>query len=122
MQKILHNAPTPDKGNLTGGVLERTTFGLLHTTDRSCRLTILGKTNRPANPLRVGRLDRGALLCITQDKGVRDMDEPMGSMATVKTIEMVEQHAYLKMAELIDGNHLAEARQVAEILKEVGIV
>lgn len=85
-------------------------------------LTILGKTNRPANPLRVGRLDRGALLCITQDKGVRDMDEPMGSMATVKTIEMVEQHAYLKMAELIDGNHLAEARQVAEILKEVGIV
>lgn len=50
------------------------------------------------------------------------MDDTRGSMTTVKTIETVAQHAYLKMAELIDGNHLEEARQVASILKEVGIV
>ena len=42
--------------------------------------------------------------------------------ATVRTIETVAQHAYLKMAELIDGGHLEEARQIAEILKEVGVV
>lgn len=50
------------------------------------------------------------------------MDGNRASGATVRTIETVEQHAYLKMAELIDGNHLEEARQVAEILKAVGIV
>lgn len=42
--------------------------------------------------------------------------------ATVRTLETVEQHAYLKIAELIDGNHIEEARQVAEVLKVVGIV
>lgn len=46
----------------------------------------------------------------------------MDSMATAKTIETVAQHAYIKMAELIDGNHIEEARQVAEVLKVVGIV
>lgn len=50
------------------------------------------------------------------------MDNTMGSTATVKMIETVEQHAYVKIAELIDGNHLDEARQVAELLRVVGIV
>lgn len=49
------------------------------------------------------------------------MDEKE-NQATVRTLETVAQHAYLKMAELIDGNHLEEARQVAETLKVVGIV
>ena len=52
--------------------------------------------------------------------GEKSMDRE--TMTTVKTIETVAQHAYLKMAELIDGGHLEEARQVAEILKEVGVV
>lgn len=50
------------------------------------------------------------------------MDATTGSVTTVKTIETVAQHAYIKIAELIDGNHLDEARQVAEILQVVGIV
>lgn len=50
------------------------------------------------------------------------MDDARDSMATVRSLEMVAQHAYLKMAELIDGNHLDEACQVANILKEVGLV
>lgn len=50
------------------------------------------------------------------------MDETRGSTATVKLIETVEQHGYMKLVELIDGNHLSEARQVAELLKAVGIV
>lgn len=50
------------------------------------------------------------------------MGETNGCVATVRLIETVEQHAYMKLAELIDGNHLEEARQVAGILREVGIV
>lgn len=50
------------------------------------------------------------------------MDDKGACGATVRMIDTVEQHAYLKIAELIDGNHLDEARQVAEILKVVGIV
>ena len=50
------------------------------------------------------------------------MHDDMSSGATVRTIETVAQHAYLKMAELIDGNHLDDACKVAHLLKEVGIV
>lgn len=50
------------------------------------------------------------------------MEDAVGSKAAVKVIETVEQHAYLKIAELIDGNHLDEACKVAELLKVVGIV
>lgn len=50
------------------------------------------------------------------------METGKETSTTVRTIETVAQHAYLKMAELIDGNHLDEACKVAHILKEVGIV
>lgn len=50
------------------------------------------------------------------------MEDVRCSTATVTTIETVAQHGYLKIAELIDGNHIEEARQVAEVLKVVGIV
>ena len=50
------------------------------------------------------------------------MEEIRGAAATVKTLEAVEQRAYVKIAELIDGNHFDEARKVAGILKEVGLV
>lgn len=50
------------------------------------------------------------------------MEDKRETVATVKTLETVAQHAYLKIAELIDGNHIEEARQVAEVLKVVGIV
>lgn len=56
------------------------------------------------------------------EKGVRDMPEVSECVATVKTIETVAQHGYLKIAELIDHNHIDEARKVAEVLKVVGIV
>lgn len=50
------------------------------------------------------------------------MEEMRGHGATVRTLETLEQHAYMRITELIDGNHISEARQVAQILKEVGIV
>lgn len=46
----------------------------------------------------------------------------VSSPATVRTLETLEQHAYMRIAELLDGNHIDEARQVAEVLKVVGIV
>ena len=44
------------------------------------------------------------------------------NQATVSLLETLEQHAYLKISELLDGNHFEEAQQVADILKAVGIV
>lgn len=44
------------------------------------------------------------------------------NQTTVKMIEMVAQHGYMKIAALLDQNRTIEARQVAEILKEIGIV
>lgn len=41
---------------------------------------------------------------------------------TVCMLSTLERHGYAKLTELIDGNHLAEARQVAAIMKEVGII
>jgi len=42
--------------------------------------------------------------------------------STVKLIETVAKHGYLKIAEMIDDNRLDEACKVVEILKGVGIV
>lgn len=50
------------------------------------------------------------------------MEDVKDCVTTVRTLDTVAQHAYLKMAELIDGGHIEEARQVAEVLKVVGIV
>ena len=44
------------------------------------------------------------------------------NQTTVKLLETLEQHGYMRLTELLDGNHLDEARQVAELLKAVGIV
>lgn len=50
--------------------------------------------------------------------------EPFGGTTggTVPLLEMLEQHGYTKIAELIDGGHLEEARQVAEVMKLVGVI
>ena len=50
------------------------------------------------------------------------MDGQTANQTTVKLIETLAQHGYMQIAALIDGNHLDEARKVADILKEVGIV
>lgn len=42
--------------------------------------------------------------------------------STVSVLETLERHAYMQIAELIDGRHLDEADKIADILKKVGIV
>lgn len=44
------------------------------------------------------------------------------TQTTVRLIETLAQHGYTQIATLLDQNRLQEARQVAEILKEVGAV
>lgn len=44
------------------------------------------------------------------------------TLTTARMIEVVAQHGYTQIATLLDQNRLQEARQVAEILKEVGAV
>jgi len=41
---------------------------------------------------------------------------------TMALLDTIERHGYMKIAELIDGNHLSEAGQVVDILKGVGLV
>lgn len=50
------------------------------------------------------------------------MEERDVNQSTVRLIETVAQHGYMQIAALIDGNHIDEARQIAELLKVVGIV
>lgn len=50
------------------------------------------------------------------------MNDTTSCMTTVKTIETVAQHGYLRIAELLDQNRIHEAREIALVLKELGIV
>ena len=75
-------------------------------------------------PRSCGVLTGGALF-LTIEKRYREMitpDERMPSDSTVILLETLERHAYMKIAELIDGSHLDEADKIADILKKVGIV
>lgn len=49
-----------------------------------------------------------------------DDREPQSS--TVALLDALENHAYLQMTQLIDGNHLDEADKIADILKKVGVI
>ena len=44
------------------------------------------------------------------------------NQATVRLLETLEQHGYIRITELLDGNHLDEAQQVAALLREVGLI
>lgn len=67
----------------------------------------------------------GGALFLTMEKRYREMitpDERKPSDSTVILLETLERHAYMKIAELIDGSRLDEADKIADILKKVGIV
>lgn len=44
------------------------------------------------------------------------------TQTTIRTIETVAQHGYMQIAALLDQNRAKEAREIAEVLKELGIV
>lgn len=44
------------------------------------------------------------------------------NQSTLKMVETVAQHGYMQIAALFDQNRAREAREIAEVMKELGIV
>lgn len=93
---------------------------------RWCRLTFFGKSTQGAGPKR-GRACGypGTIKLIEQDRGREPMtvvdDQPV-SEATVTMLETLERHAYHQITMCIDELQLDDARQIVDLLKDVGII
>ena len=93
---------------------------------RWCRLTFFGKSTQGAGPLR-GRACRypGTIKLIEQDRGrepLKVVDDQPVSEATVTMLETLERHAYHQITMCIDELQLDDARQIVDLLKDVGII
>ena len=93
---------------------------------RWCRLTFFGKSTQGAeHRSRKARRYPGAIRVIEQ-KGGREplmvVDDQPVSEATVTMLETLERHAYHQITMCIDELQLADARQIVELLKDVGII
>lgn len=93
---------------------------------RWCRLTFFGLSTQGAGPKR-GRACGypGTIKLIEQDRGREPMtvvdDQPV-SEATVTMLETLERHAYHQITMCIDELKLDDARQIVDLLKDVGII
>ena len=93
---------------------------------RWCRLTFFGKSTQGAGPKR-GRACGypGTIKLIEQDRGrepLKIVDDQPVSEATVTMLETLERHAYSRIAVCIDEGDLDGARQIVDLLKDVGII
>ena len=93
---------------------------------RWCRLTFFGKSTQGAQLLRGGdHRHPGAIKLIEQDRGrepLKIVDDQPVSEATVAMLETLERHAYCRIAVCIDEGDLDGARQIVDLLKDVGII
>lgn len=93
---------------------------------RWCRLTFFGLSTQGAGPKR-GRACGypGTINLIEQDRGREPMaivDDHPASEATVTMLETLERHAYHQITMCIDELQLDDARQIVDLLKDVGII
>ena len=93
---------------------------------RWCRLTFFGKSTQGAGPKR-GRACGypGTIKLIEQDRGrepLKVVDDQPVSEATVTMLETLERHAYHQITMCIDELQLDDARQIVDLLKDVGII
>ena len=93
---------------------------------RWCRLTVFGLSTQGAGPKR-GRACGypGTIKLIEQDRGREPMavvDDHPASEATVTMLETLERHAYHQITMCIDELQLDDARQIVDLLKDVGII
>ena len=93
---------------------------------RWCRLTFFGKSTQGAGPKR-GRACGypGTIKLVEQDMGREPMaivDDHPASEATVTMLETLERHAYHQITMCIDELQLDDARQIVDLLKDVGII
>ena len=93
---------------------------------RWCRLTFFGKSTQGAQLLRGGdHRHPGTIKLIEQDRGrepLKIVDDQPVSEATVTMLETLERHAYCRIAVCIDQGDLDGARQIVDLLKDVGII
>ena len=93
---------------------------------RWCRLTFFGKSTQGAGPKR-GRACGypGTIKLIGREGGrepLKVVDDQPVSEATVTMLETLERHAYHQITMCIDELQLDDARQIVDLLKDVGII
>ena len=93
---------------------------------RWCHLTFFGKSTQGAeHRSRKARRYPGAVV-VTDGKEDRegmiaaDVREPQEE--TIAMLDQLERVGYRKMAEALAGDRLAEARQIVDLMKDVGLV
>lgn len=93
---------------------------------RWCRLTFSGLSTQGAELLRGGACRYpGTIKLIEQDRGrepLKVVDDQPVSEATVTMLETLERHAYHQITMCIDELQLDDARQIVDLLKDVGII
>lgn len=98
----------------------------LPANGRRCRLTFFGKsTQGPIPKSRKARRCPGAVNLIEQEGGrepLKVVDDQKASEATVTMLETLERHAYHQITMCIDELQLDDARQIVDLLKDVGII
>lgn len=93
---------------------------------RWCRLTFFGKSTQGAQLLRGGDHRHPGTIKLIEQEGGRELlkivdDQPV-SEATVTMLETLERHAYHQITMCIDELQLDDARQIVDLLKDVGII
>lgn len=90
------------------------------------RLTFFGKSTQGAGASSGKARRYPGTIQVTQEKGGREplivVDDQPVSEATVTMLETLERHAYSRMAACIDSGDLEGARQIVDLLKDVGII
>lgn len=93
---------------------------------RWCRLTFFGKSTQGAGPKRGRACGYPGTIKLVEREGGREplkiVDDQPVSEATVTMLETLERHAYCRIAVCIDQGDLDGARQIVDLLKDVGII
>ena len=89
-------------------------------------MTFFGKSTQGAELLRGGARRHPGTIKLTEQEGGREplkvIDDQPVSEATVSMLETLERHAYHRLTICIDNGQYDEAREIVDLLKEVGIV
>ena len=90
------------------------------------RLTFFGKSTQGAELLRGGACRHPGTIKLVEREGGREplkiVDDQPVSEATVTMLETLERHAYHQITMCIDALQLDDARQIVDLLKDVGII
>ncbi len=93
---------------------------------RWCRLTFFGKSTQGAGPKRGRACGYPGTIKLNEREGGREpmaiVDDHPASEATVTMLETLERHAYHQITMCIDELQLDDARQIVDLLKDVGII